>query len=100
MQKQRLQVFPKDDGKLNNVQKKGLSILLWVKRERRYTTAVTVRPEAEKTWTGDAAADDITQRGAAAAVAADGIAARRGSAAARARRFCSAKARGNCGLLY
>ena len=58
MQKQRLQVFPKDDGKLNNVQKKGLSILLWVKRERRYTTAVTVRPEAEKTWTGDAAADN------------------------------------------
>ena len=58
MQKQRLQVFPKDDGKLNNVQKKGLSILLWVKRERRYTTAVTVRPEAEKTWTGDAASDN------------------------------------------
>ena len=58
MQKQRLQVFPKDDGKLTNVQKKGLSILLWVKRERRYTTAVTVRPEAEKTWTGDAASDN------------------------------------------
>ena len=53
-----LQVFPKDDGKLNNVQKKGLSILLWVKRERRYTAAVTVRPEAERTWTGDAAADN------------------------------------------
>ena len=56
MQKQRLQVFPKDDGKLAGVQKKGLSIL-WVKRERRYDRG-EVRPEAEKTWAGDAAADN------------------------------------------